>query len=69
MSDRTRLYPGWICHECGMKHGRTRPTRATWHHGICGVCNEFSAVTEPRDFGHLVGDDWIDEVKKNFPAL
>jgi hypothetical protein len=57
-------YPTWVCNACGMKYGRwyyggkyTGPVshRATYHSGTCGVCKTTNiAVTEPRDFGHLV---------------
>jgi hypothetical protein len=54
----------WVCHSCGIKHGGwykddstyVGPRRhcATYHHGICGICNITNiAVTEPRDYGYL----------------
>ena len=51
----TTDYPSWVCSECGRRFGN-RPAQgmiATWHPGICGICNEEKSVTEPRDFGHL----------------
>ena len=51
-----KLYPDWICNSCGRKHGKRpegNPYGATYHNGKCGVCNEMTEVTEPRDFGHL----------------
>lgn len=46
-------YPAWICSDCGEKYGRQLPKLATWHEGECEICGFTSAVTEPRDFGHL----------------
>lgn len=49
-----RRYPDWICADCGEKLGRSAATRyAAWHDGRCGMCNQTTMVTEPRDFGHL----------------
>lgn len=48
-------YPDWICYECGMKYGRSEPRKSTWHIGRCDICGETKSVTQPRDFGHLVG--------------
>ena len=48
-------YPHWICHACGVKHGRVFPGHlATYHVGDpCGWCGrEDLLVTEPRDYGH-----------------
>ena len=59
----TQPYPSWICHPCGMKHGKRKPREgdtATYHTGTCGVCGQRKPVTEPRDFGHLK-DTWKDE--------
>ena len=50
-------YPQWVCMPCGMKHGNRPPGIATWHIDECGICKKQTAVTEPRDFGHLK-DDW-----------
>ena len=46
-------YPKWICHDCGVEHGRRVPEIATYHNGKCDLCGEPRAVTEPRDYGHL----------------
>lgn len=47
-------YPSWICHECGMKHGNgKRSPVSCWHEGECDICKRETAVTEPRDYGHL----------------
>lgn len=53
-------YPGWICSDCGIKHGRGFRNGdkvnkvATWHYDKCDVCGQNNVmVTEPRDFGHL----------------
>jgi rRNA maturation protein Nop10 len=52
-------YPAWVCIPCGEEFGRdaARWRVATFHEGMCGVCGEKTAVTEPRDFGHL-HDRW-----------
>jgi hypothetical protein len=49
-------YPGTVCSDCGTKWGTRKcaSSGATWHYGHCGVCGKYAAVTEPRDFGHLV---------------
>lgn len=46
-------YPEWVCFECGKKYGKRIPSCCSIHIGVCGVCGELLAVTEPRDFGHL----------------
>jgi hypothetical protein len=67
---RDNGYPDWICKECAkMGNGRI-PTLATFHDNICGVCNEWKNVTEPRDYGYPnVKSNWnkekiISELKK-----
>lgn len=50
---KKRDYPVWVCYPCGDKHGFKKCGIATWHKDKCGVCCEVTAVTEPRDFGHL----------------
>lgn len=47
------LYPETLCADCGNKYGRIPCGEATWHMGKCGICDRLTAVTEPRDFGHL----------------
>jgi hypothetical protein len=48
-------YPDWICRICGSAHGIGMPAGhvSTWHIGPCGICGQFTSVTEPRDYGHL----------------
>ncbi|MDR0274103.1 MAG: hypothetical protein LBI48_01945 [Burkholderiaceae bacterium] len=53
-------YPAWVCADCGRKYGHRVPDVATWHEDTCGVCGKQTAVSEPRDFGHL-RDDWVNE--------
>lgn len=62
---RRLKYPSWICRDCGDKWGRGFPHGhcATWHPGKCGICGDECAVTEPRDYGHLI-DGW----QQNKPA-
>lgn len=45
-------YPEWTCRQCAQAHaGKIRPhNSSTFHMNICDVCNEWTAVTEPRDF-------------------
>lgn len=50
-------YPSWVCLDCGKQYGRRRGGICTMHNGRCDVCGENKAVTEPRDFGHLL-DGW-----------
>lgn len=57
-------YPHWICLDCGSKLGRKKPGVATWHIDECGICKKKTAVTEPRDFGHLK-DGWSAHVGAN----
>lgn len=49
------VYPAWICRPCGEAHGRGMPAghASTWHEDTCGICGKVTAVSEPRDFGHL----------------
>jgi len=48
----------WICHECGIKHGRVRTHLSTFHKGECECCGEQTAVTEGRDYGvYLITDN------------
>lgn len=51
-------YPSWVCRECGDAHSRLGGMpmghAATYHMDNCGICGGWKAVTEPRDFGHLV---------------
>ena len=57
-----RKYPTWVCHQCGMKHGKA-PTDgkwATYHEDVCGVCGATASCTEPRDYGHLK-ESWRDD--------
>jgi hypothetical protein len=60
--------PDWVCNDCGREFGLlyqpemvTKDTGtmrySTYHSGTCGVCKEYKAVTEPRDFGYLL-DTW-----------
>ena len=46
--------PAWTCYECGRLYGSFKCGTATWHHGECGACGKFKAVTEPRDFGYFL---------------
>lgn len=61
MSAEPPPYPVWTCRECGDAYGRGMPEDhvATWHTGICGVCGQEAAVTEPRDFRHF--PNWPDK--------
>lgn len=45
-------YPVWVCSPCAEKAGGRWPKGhvATFHVGICHVCGEEIAVTEPRDW-------------------
>lgn len=43
---------GWICADCGTKHGTYSVRVSTWHEGICYWCGERKSVTESRDYGY-----------------
>ena len=58
MKKKIPIYPTWICHPCGVKHGNRTVGMATWHENTCDICGDTTEVTEPRDFGHLK-DTWI----------
>lgn len=48
-------YPSWVCWDCGTKASQVKEHQggvATYHMGICEVCKESKAVTQPRDFGY-----------------
>lgn len=55
MSDYVPEQPAWVCFPCGHEYGRGVPEEhvCTAHLGICGVCDRFTSVVEPRDFGFL----------------
>jgi len=58
-------YPNWICHECGMKHGNgKRSPISCWHNGKCDICKRETAVTEPRDYGHMKANILWDNKKR-----
>lgn len=63
MKKKIPIYPIWICHPCGMRHGNKKCGVATWHENTCDICGATTAVTEPRDFGHLK-DTWIKAAEK-----
>lgn len=63
-SKKQRKQIDWVCNDCGSKYGKwyqpgvTAPEThcATYHLDTCDVCGTSDvAVTEPRDFGYLVG--------------
>ena len=43
----------WVCLSCGVKHGHKGVDIATWHRGVCDICNKRKTVTQPRDFGYI----------------
>lgn len=57
---KNQEYPSWVCWDCGIKaqsdKGRIFEF-PTYHTGVCGVCNERTAVTEPRGFGYPEFED------------
>lgn len=61
----TSNYPAWICQDCGMRWGNqvAGGRVVTWHPGRCGICQQETAVTEPRDFGHL-NQEWREKNQK-----
>ena len=53
---KLKPYPEEVCNECGIKASKAAGNDppcfsvSTYHSGICEVCGEAKAVTEPRDF-------------------
>lgn len=48
---KDEYYPSLICFDCGNKFGTVIPGHVcTLHENVCGWCQQFKAVTEPRDF-------------------
>jgi len=54
MTSNNKEYPTWVCSDCARDTGATWPKGhvATFHMGICDVCNHNKSVTEPRDWGY-----------------
>ena len=53
-------YPDWICSPCAYNAGgKVKGQIITCHYNICDICNEFTSVSEPRDYGYP-------KVKSNF---
>ena len=53
---KLKPYPAWVCIDCA-KNALTQDalkklegSLSTFHYGICEICGEMKAVTEPRDF-------------------
>ena len=64
-SHKDRVYPVWVCSECGDRYGRRECGIATWHRDTCGVCGQDDVMcTEPRDFGHLK-PEWIEHERED----
>lgn len=50
----------FICHDCGLRHGRVRTHLSTFHTGHCDCCGEKTGITEARDYGvYLIDDNFI----------
>lgn len=49
--------PSYICIDCGQKHCKGLPysliRSSTFHEGVCDMCGNTSALTQPRDYGQL----------------
>lgn len=59
------LNPDWVCYDCGMRLGRRQYGEgqiSTMHRGRCDICGKETEVTQPRDFGGIVGEDLIREL-------
>lgn len=54
---KNHYYPSYICIDCGEKHCNWFPQKtiasSTFHQGVCDMCDKKTALTQPRDFGHL----------------
>lgn len=66
--EKSKEYPGWVCSDCGVKASKAMGNNppsfevSTFHNGVCGVCGETKAVTEPGDFFY---PDFDIDKKKN----
>ncbi|MBK7686594.1 MAG: metallophosphoesterase [Rhodocyclaceae bacterium] len=49
--------PANVCAQCGVRFGLGKCGFATWHSGLCDVCQSQTHVTSPDHFGAL-GNDW-----------
>jgi len=49
-------YPSWVCYDCARNAGYVcqgmQMQLSTYHMGICDVCNEEKALSEPRNYGY-----------------
>lgn len=44
----------WVCHKCGQKYGSQPENHiATYHMDTCDVCDDYTMVTEPRDYRYF----------------
>lgn len=60
------LNPDWVCYDCGMRLGRRQygdGQISTWHRGRCDICGKDAEVTQPRDFGGIVGEEIMREIE------
>lgn len=75
---KRRAYPTWICHPCGVAHGKwyekgdyKGPSHycSTFHTSTCDLCGAKDvSVTEPRDYGGLVAG-WNTRNQEEAPRL
>lgn len=52
LKSKSKKYPSWICHDCGIKYGSARFEISCHHMGKCGWCKKYKVVTEPRDYNY-----------------
>jgi len=44
---------GYVCVECGLKHGDTKGGVSTFHEGKCDMCGEIKSITSVRHYNWL----------------
>jgi hypothetical protein len=45
---------GNVCHDCGARWGEPRGGDCTQWYGTCGVCGQYKACCDTRNYGYLI---------------
>jgi hypothetical protein len=45
---------GNVCHDCGTRWGEPRGGDCTQWYGTCGVCGQYKACCDTRNYGYLI---------------
>jgi hypothetical protein len=45
---------GNVCHDCGTRWGEPRDGDCTQWYGVCGVCGQYKACCDTRNYGYLI---------------